>query len=267
MTDISFWRPILTALILPPVPLILLMLIGSRLRAMRNVYGLLFVWLAAVLLWLSACQGVGRWLQTYALGVPPPIRTGVLEDVRADAKAKPSPTVAIVVLGGGRVPKAREIGVADLQDASLERLRYGIQLSRETGAPVAYTGGVGWSQVNDGGMAEADAAARIAEKEFLRPLRWVESHARDTRENAILTVNMLKSAGIQRIVLVTHAWHMRRAQRAFEQAAGAQMQINAAPMGYFEPTERTVLDWMPSLEGFAQVRLTLRELIALAMNR
>ena len=96
---------------------------------------------------------------------------------------------------------------------SLERLRYGLWLAGQTGAPVAFSGGIGYAQ--EGSTAEAKVAAKIAADEFGRPIRWVESESRDTRENAALTMALLKPAGINHIVLVTHGYHMPRALRAF----------------------------------------------------
>ena len=68
--------------------------------------------------------------------------------------------VAIVILGGGSEPFAPEYGVSSLQAASLERLRYGLWLAGETGAPVAFSGGVGHAQ------AGATQEARVARYEF-----------------------------------------------------------------------------------------------------
>jgi hypothetical protein len=59
------------------------------------------------------------------------------------AELKKSPRTAIVVLGGGRRLLAPEYGVATLTPRSIERLRYGVWLARETGLPLAFSGGVG----------------------------------------------------------------------------------------------------------------------------
>jgi uncharacterized SAM-binding protein YcdF (DUF218 family) len=45
----------------------------------------------------------------------------------------------------------------------------------------------------------------------------LERASRNTHENAVLTGKMLSSRGIERIILVTSAWHMRRAEAAFQQ--------------------------------------------------
>jgi uncharacterized SAM-binding protein YcdF (DUF218 family) len=172
--------------------------------------------------------------------------------------------VAIIALGGGRESHAPEYGLPSLSAPSLERLRYAVWLSRETGAPAGFSGGIGHGQGE--GVAEASIAARIAVREFGRPLRWAESESRDTRENAAYTVTALKTERVRRIVLVTHAWHMPRAQRAFEDAArgaNADIAILAAPMAWAQRVDSPALRWLPSSEGHALVRQTLRETIGL----
>ena len=110
-------------------------------------------------------------------------------------------------------------------------------------------------------MPEAQVAARIAANEFGRPLKWIEDGSRDTRENAARSVALLRAAGIRRIVLVTHGWHMPRALRAFEAAAGSDIRIEAAPMGLARGAETPALTWMPTTQGMALVRNVLRELL------
>ena len=113
-----------------------------------------------------------------------------VRELRAEVQAKKP--VAIVVLGAGVEPFAPEYGVSSLLYPSLERLRYGLWLARETGAPVAFSGGVGLGQPD--AAAEAKVAAKIAAEEFNRPLRWQEEDSRDTRENATRTLALLKPA-------------------------------------------------------------------------
>jgi uncharacterized SAM-binding protein YcdF (DUF218 family) len=112
-------------------------------------------------------------------------------------------------------------------------------------------------------VSEAEAAARIAREEFGRPLRWIEAESRDTRENAARTVALLKPAGIDHIVLVTHELHMPRALRAFREAAGPAMRIEGAPMSLSGDNELSPLAWVPSNTGFVQMRYALREMLGL----
>ena len=257
---IESWKPVAAALLLPPVPLLLLVLIGARLILPRRGLGWLVVIVGVALLWLSACTGAARLLEQLFLQPPAALSFDRVRELRAETAAKKP--LAIVVLGAGSEPFAPEYGVGSLQAPSLERLRYGVWLAGQTGAPLAFSGGVGWAQ--QGSTSEARVAAKIAADEFNRPLRWVESDSHDTRENAVKTMALLKAAGIQHVVVVTHGYHMARALRAFQETAGAGIQIEAAPMGLARGLEIPALEWLPTSAGFREVRQLLREIAALS---
>lgn len=264
MFGLESWKPIVTALVLPPVPLILLILIGARLILPRRGLGFFLVFLGVTLLWLGSCQGTGRWMQNFLLKPPIALRQDEIDRLKQQVASEgKNPQTAIVVLGGGRVPRAPEYAMSDLSAASAERLRYAIWLSRQTNLPIAFSGGIGWAQLDDA-QAEAEIASRVAQQTYGRTIKWVEPSSRDTKGNANLTVNLLKPAGITEIVLVTHASHMPRALRAFKQAAGADIRITPAPMGSLTATDRPELDWLPTLEGITSVRNVLRELGGIA---
>ena len=252
---IESWKPVITALLLPPVPLLLLVLVGARLLLPRRGLGWLVILVSVVLLWLSACTGAARALGQLLQPAPPALSFDRVRELRAEVAAKKP--LAIVVLGAGSEPFAPEYGVSSLQDSSLERLRYGLWLAAQTGAPVAFSGGTGHAQ--EGSTPEARVAAKIAAEEFGRPIRWVEGQSRDTRENAAMTMALLKPAGINHILLVTHAYHMPRALRAFTEAAGPGVQVEPAPMGLARNVELPALEWLPSATGFRDMRQLLRE--------
>jgi uncharacterized SAM-binding protein YcdF (DUF218 family) len=252
---IESWKPVLTALLLPPVPLLLLLLIGARLILPRRGLGWFLVILSVALLWLSNCSGTAQALSQFVLHPPAALSPDRIKELKTQAKNP----IAIIVLGGGLEPYAPEYGVSNLRYRSLERLRYGLWLGRETGLPVGFSGGVGWAQSD--ATPEARIAAQIAANEFGRPLKWVEEDSRDTRENAARSVALLRKAGIKHIVLVTHGWHMPRALAAFETAAAGEMRIEAAPMGLAHQVDRPALAWVPSSDGMADVRAILRELL------
>lgn len=259
---IESWKPVLGALLLPPVPWLLLVLIGARLILWRRFLGWLLILLSVMALWLGACSSVGEWMVRALMSSPPPLSADRLGELKKAAAAG-RPGVVVVMLGGGREAVAPEYGVASLVPASLERLRYGVWLSRETGASMLFSGGLG--HASEPGTAEAEVAAEIAQREFLRPLRWVEAKSRDTRENAQYSTALLReleASQVTHLVLVTHGWHMPRALRAFKEAAAreqAKWEIVPAPMGLAAPVERPLLRWLPSSEGFQLVRSVLRE--------
>jgi uncharacterized SAM-binding protein YcdF (DUF218 family) len=263
---IESWKPVLAALLLPPVPLLLLVLVGARLIVWQRFLGWMLVLLAVILLWLGACAGVGDWMGRALMSPPPPLSADRLAALKK-AAAGGKPGVVVLILGGGREALAPEYGVASLSEPSLERLRYGVWVSRETGAPMMFSGGLGHAA--EPGNAEADVAAEIAQREFLRPMRWVETKSRDTRENAQYSAVLLRDLNVQQVVLVTHGWHMPRALRAFKEAAAhdkAQWEVVPAPMGLGQSVERPALRWIPSSEGMQLVRAVLRETFALLLG-
>ena len=144
LLGIESWKPVLAALLLPPVPLLALLLVGVRLVRPRRGLGWFIVLTSVALLWLSSTLGAAQVASRLFLRPPPALAFERVKALRAEVQARAP--VAIVVLGGGMEPYAPEYGVANLQHASLERLRYGIWLARETGAPVAFSGGTGYAR-------------------------------------------------------------------------------------------------------------------------
>jgi uncharacterized SAM-binding protein YcdF (DUF218 family) len=246
--------------------MLVLVLAGARLIPRRRGLGWLMLLVGVVLLYLSTLRGVAVVLHDQGLEPPPALTPERLTQLRSDVRSGTS--TAIVVLGGGRRSFAPEYGVSDLNSTSFDRLRYGAWIARQTSAPLAFTGGVGWAALDRAqvGATEAEIAARVARDELDLPLKWVEGSSRDTRENAILTVKALRESGVKRAVLVTHAWHMPRALREFRQQAGSSLAIEAAPMGFVRLEGTVAEDWLPSGQGSMDVRSTLRELLARAVG-
>ncbi len=258
---ISSWKPLIAALLLPPTPWIVLALLGARWLHGQRAAGWLLLLPACLGLWLSSSSAVGDAIVRGVLKPPPALTEPELAALKTANAAKPG-EIAIVVLGGGREALAPEYGVSNLGARSVERLRYGVWLSRTTGIPLAFSGGVGHSE--RGESSEAEIAARIAAQEFNRPLKWVEVQSRDTRENGAYSVGLLRPLGINRIVVVTHGWHMQRALSAFEaelRRSGDGITLTAAPMGLAQVVDTPALRWLPTSEGIVRVRDALRECI------
>jgi uncharacterized SAM-binding protein YcdF (DUF218 family) len=260
-------KPVATALVLPPAPLILLAVAGAWLARRRPRAGSALVLVAAALLWLSACNGAARWVEDFGPAIAPPLDAAQRAQLKTRAAA--GEPIAIVVLGGGMYADVPEYGGADLVPGALMRLRYAVWLARQTGLPVAASGGQGWAVAAPGIAAEATRMAEVAQAEYGMPLRWVESGSRDTSENAANTVAMLRAAGVREIVLVTHRVHMPRALHEFRAAAAAAtpaLAVTPAPMGRAWPDVRPVTGWMPSPEGASRMNWALHEMLGLLVS-
>jgi uncharacterized SAM-binding protein YcdF (DUF218 family) len=257
MLGIQNWKPLMTALILPPVPLMLCFLLSARGLSRQRRWGWFALWLSLAAFWLNGCAGLGRFAEHHWMSVPLALSGSRVEELRAlAAQGK----VAIIVLGSGKESMAPEYRMSNLSASSLERLRYGVWLSRATQLPIGFSGGVGWAG-QLGSDSEAKIAGRIAKEEFGQELTWIEGASRDTRENANLSVPMLQNAGIEHLIVVTHGWHMPRAIHAFESAAHGTVRIEAAPMGLSSTVEASILEWVPTADGFFRVRRVARELL------
>lgn len=254
---IESWKPFLSALFSPPLPLLIVAIIGAQLTQKRRRIGQALVLFGCASVWLSMTPAVGQILTRSLEREWPPLSPASISSL-TDA-----PNSAIVVLGGGRRLFAPEYGDSSLTSGSIERLRYGVWLARATQLPLLFSGGVGWRALP--GPTEADIAARVAEREFGLRLRWVENRSHDTRESAVNSLEVLKPLGIRRIVLVTNGADMRRAVRNFGRAAvGGDFEIVPAPMEIDTREPLRLMDWLPSPAGYESVCSALHEWAGLA---
>ncbi len=252
------WKPIIAALLLPPVPWLVMAVIAFRLAKRRHWVGGWLLVLALAGGWLSHCQAVGQYLERLVSPASALSPAQVAELKRTLPGRKP----VVLVLGGGVQTLAPEYGEPHLSDSAFQRLHYGLWLARQLQAPVMVSGGIGHGPA--GGPTEAAVANRIAQRDYGVSLRWQEAASRDTRENAHFSLLMLRKEGITDLLLVTHGWHMARSLRAFEQEAartGFAARIVPAPMGLGEDLVGPVLRWMPSVNGYRQVHRALHELL------
>ncbi len=259
MLDLASCKPFLSALVLPPVPLMGWLLAGALMARKHPRTGMGLSLTGLVLLWLSCSLAPAVLIQNWLLRPPAALSLAALHTL-SQSSTEEHP-IAIVMLGGGRDPMASDYGQANLSEVSMTRLRYGVWLARHSYLPMAYSGGVGWAQA--GNTSEAVIADRILREEYGLEPRWLEPRSRDTEENARLTVPLLMADGVQHIILVTHALHMPRALRQFETAAAGQLQITPAPVSELSLDDIPLLNWMPSGSGMKAMHAALHELIGL----
>lgn len=246
-------RTLVAAFVLPPAGPLLLALLGLVLMRAGRRGGFTLGLAGLTLLWLLSTHGVAVELGRRLLPQMEPI---TLADVRR-ARAQ-----AVVVLGGGVVAHAPEWGVPQPSSHTLDRLRYGIRLARTLQLPMAFSGGIGWA--GRPVASEAEVARLAARQDFGFDIRWVEGRSRDTGENARHTASLLQRDGIRSIVLVTDAWHLPRATLEFRRHG---LEVLPAPIGFFAPRDRDLLEWLPSGQGLASSRRVLREWLALHAAR
>ncbi len=172
---------------------------------------------------------------------------------------------AIVVLGGGIYEKAPEYGGDTIHLRTLGRIRYAARLARQSGLPLLATGGYGYGDASQS-SPEGMLMARALEEEFGISGVLVENTSRNTWENATHSAALLNARGIDTIVLVTHAAHMRRAAQSFERAG---LRVIPAPTIFFPRSlEVNSLDyWTPSVQSIYEINYDLHELFGLFWYR
>jgi uncharacterized SAM-binding protein YcdF (DUF218 family) len=173
---------------------------------------------------------------------------------------------AIVILGGGRRTGAIEYPQyqdQNIEARAMERVRYGATLSQATRLPLLLTGGAP-DATSSNELTEAELTHKVLNNEFQVQARWVEKQSRTTEENAAFSAKILKQEGIAHIYLVTHFWHMPRAQAVFEKYG---LKVTPAPMGFYQKDQFHPLDFYPSTAGIERMRLIWSEALGLIWYR
>jgi uncharacterized SAM-binding protein YcdF (DUF218 family) len=175
------------------------------------------------------------------------------------AKAMDRAPMAIVILAAGRRRFAYEFGAEFGDEAldalSLERVRYGAFLARKTGLPTLVSGG----PPLPGEIPLANLMAETLQLDYGILPKWIEARSANTAENAILSSNILKHAGIGSIILVTHAWHMKRASKAF---AANSLSVTPAPTAFYRPGRGSFWDSLiPSLATLRMSGYAIHEIL------
>jgi len=242
-------KKLLTALILPPAGPALLALLGlwlMRAKGRRRQHaGFTLAILSLLGLFALSLPVVGNALMA-PLESYPPITQDQLQRVQA-----------IVILGGGSYYAAPEYGSDTVDYATLERLRYGARLARESRLPLLVTGGAPF-----GGRPEGESMRDALETDFGVKVRWVEAASRDTAENASLSAPILRSAGISRIALLSHGWHLPRAIPLFEKQG---LTVIPAPTGFSTGSPSLARTLLPG--GLVRSRQALNEYLGQLYNR
>ena len=210
---------------------------------------------AALLLWLCSLglvsQSLWRWLEA------PWQRRSALEAPRADV---------IVVLSGGRHPAPGQARLSEWHDP--DRFLAGLDLFRAGKAPLLlFTGGVspfrpdqlpeGQHYLQEAALLGVPEAAMISTPPVV-----------NTAEEAA-AIRMLLP-GRARILLVTSAFHMHRAQRLFERQG---LEVQPFPVDFQArgawagPLWRDPTQWLPSARALVGSSRALRELLGRLVYR
>ena len=251
---------------MPMTQIIHALLLPPALLCWMGLLALLLAWrgwrisaAAVALLAIALNYVLATPVGAYAISHPLEQRVSALNDL---AQIPSAGYQAIVVLGGGRYDAAPEFAGADAMNSEmLTRLRYAARGELATHCPMLDTGGWPVGEAAD----DASLMAQYVREDFRVPVRWQERLSRTTEENAELSWTMLSPLGIKRIVLVSHASHLPRAQALFEQVG---FQVLAAPTGFTtEGAEcRPLICYTPQHSSLLETRRALHEWLGLARD-
>jgi uncharacterized SAM-binding protein YcdF (DUF218 family) len=213
---------LVSTLILPPALPLLIAALGLVLLGWRPRLGRVLAWSGVVAGFLFS-SGLGAVI---VANLAEADTRALSADELQRALAGPEPPQAIVILGGGARLAERELPRTEyVKSNTLERLVHGAWVARTTKLPVLVTGGPPDAHRE----SEGALMKHTLETVLATPVRWVEDAARDTAGNARLSARILHEAGVQRVILVTHAYHMPRATASFERAG---LRVLEAPHGF-----------------------------------
>ena len=179
----------------------------------------------------------------------PHVRSGLAEVPVCDA---------VVVLGGGH--RHSKHGVFEIDfTAAADRIITGMELIRQRKAPVLVLGGTHYL---------VDGRKRV-EAELLQ--RWFEAWQftnapvlnlglnANTHDEALHTQAMVRERHWQRVILVTSAFHMKRAEAVFRTAG---VQVVGVACDYQTSCNEKIaeINLVPRYEGFQKLELYLHEI-------
>ena len=243
-----FITNLVSAFLLPPLNLLLATLAGLLITRSHPRLGRMLLVGSFALLWLC---------------FTPYFAEGVLHLLEGQSKAvdtQAQSADAIVVLGGGTYFSAPEYGADTVGNGTLARLRYAAKLQHETGKPILVTGG----KPLGNNLSEAQQMKSVLEQEFKTPVRWTEDVSDNTLENARYSYQLLQKAGIKRIYLVTHAWHMPRSILAFQSAG---FDVVPAPTAFTTRYRTDLLSFIPNAGALGSSWVFMHEAIGLLWYR
>jgi uncharacterized SAM-binding protein YcdF (DUF218 family) len=114
-----------------------------------------------------------------------------------------------------------------------------------------------------GGETEAKLMRESLQAEFGIAVRWIEDRSRTTHENALYSAEILRRAGIQKVVLVAHSFDMPRATAEF---AAAGIAAVPAPIGIPSSKPGTAFDYLPGMGGLQTSYYAIYEILANAVR-
>jgi len=230
-----FLKKFITSLILPPGILIVIFLLISMLEKKRKFIRFLALF-SALFVYLISIEPVKDMLL-----FPLEKSYSVSEKLNADA---------IVILGGGVYSSG-----SFTEDTS-NRLITGYMVYKKTKLPVIVSGGALEGKISDAGaMAEMLKELGVEHSKIIE-----ENKSKDTSQNASYVAEICKEKSFKKVILVTSAYHMKRAVKIFKQRG---LEVLPYPADFKRSNHYNVYSFLPKFSNFALSSKAIREYIAL----
>jgi uncharacterized SAM-binding protein YcdF (DUF218 family) len=220
----------------------LLALLAMLLRRARTAF-----WaLALALGWLYLCSTAA--VADYLMGT--------LEDPYPPKALSVTAGADAIVLLGGAIRGDTHMGTLGDLNQQADRLVHAVALYKAGKAPrLLVTGGA-----EPGARSEAEIMYDLLQVMGVPASAILqEDKSRDTYQNALYTAAMLDKLGMHKILLVTSAFHMRRAEALF---AGRGLEVIPAPTDYQRLVGPVLVPrWLPSVSDLWQSTYALHEIL------
>lgn len=227
---IFFLKKFLSFLLLPPSFFILLFLIIFSLSKRRFIN--LLALFGALSLYLLSVEPVKD-----ALYKPLEDKYPVPQSIDVDA---------LVVLGGG----SYNTGI--LKEDSMKRLLTGFILHKRHGFPLILSGGA-----SVGSLPEAEVMKQVLEELGVDKKSIItEVKSKDTFENALYVKEICQRYGFKKIALITSAYHMPRAVKAFK---GVGLEVLPYPTDFKQDKKYNLYSLVPRASVLNDSYKALRE--------
>jgi uncharacterized SAM-binding protein YcdF (DUF218 family) len=242
-----FFSELLENLFLTPLLFLFLALLGLGISKMWKKLGWTVSAVSLSILLLLCIPSVTSLLMS-TIQYEPPLAEHELRKTLSDVDA-------LVILGGGRRTSATEYNQDTVSALTLERVRYAAWIAKRTGLPLIVSGGKLGKELK----SEAELIQEVLQKEFVVIVDYVEGESRNTYENARYTTEILGNHKMNKIALVTHAWHMPRAKKAFKYFG---VDVVAAPTAFYESSpDWQATDLVPSSDALYYSSHALHEIV------
>jgi uncharacterized SAM-binding protein YcdF (DUF218 family) len=202
------------------------------------------------------------WLYLCSTAVFADYLMGTLEDPYPPKALSVTAQADAIVLLGGAIRGDTHMGTLGDLNQQADRLVHAAALYQAGKAPrLLVTGGS-----EPGTRSEAEIMYDLLQvmgvpaSAILR-----EDKSRDSHDNAVYTAAMLNRLGMHKILLVTSAFHMRRAEALF---AGRGLEVIPAPTDYQRLVGPSVMSrWLPTVSDLWQSTYALHEILGFWVYR